>query len=314
MGDRHRPRRGSLQFWPRNRAKSETPRIRHWFKTSSKILGFAGYKAGMTHILRKDTSGSRTKGEVVNNAATIIECPPLKPLCLRFYKKIGRDLNTIADIYAKNVDKNVLRKTMLQKSVKEVPAEYNDVRLLVYTQPGLAGFGKKNPDIFELGINYGNDVEALKKLLENDIKVSDVFKPGQFLDMHAVTKAKGVQGTVKRFGVTIRQHKSEKTKRGIGSLGPWHPRRVSFRVPQSGKMGYHLRTEFNKMILIIGNDGSKINPKGGILHYGLVKNDYLLVKGSVPGPSKRAVIMTEAQRHRKPVVLDIKYISQESKQ
>ena len=77
MGDKHWPRRGSIQFWPRKRAKSETPRIRHWLKTNSKILGFAGYKAGMTHIMRKDTSSSRTKGEIVSDAVTVVECPPL---------------------------------------------------------------------------------------------------------------------------------------------------------------------------------------------------------------------------------------------
>src|SRR3989344_300977 len=316
MGDKHRPRRGSLQFWPRNRAKSETPRIRCWADVKEqKILGFAGYKAGMTHLLLKDNTNSTTKGEIINNAVTVIECPPLKPLCLRFYKKDNTGLNIISDVYAKNIDKEVLRQTNISKKVAELPKDCYLVRLVVYTQPRLTGFGKKKPDIFEIGLSYDkNDTENLRILLEKEIKISDIFKAGQFVDVHSVTKGKGFQGTVKRFGVTIRQHKSEKTKRGIGSLGPWHPRRVRFTVPQSGKMGYHLRTEYNKQVIMIGNDASKINVKGGFMHYGNVNNDYVLLKGSVPGPDKRVIIMTEGQRQRKQLIPEIRHVSQESKQ
>jgi len=316
MGDRHHPRRGSLQFWPRRRAKSETPRIRSWVGAkSNNVLGFAGYKAGMTHILHKDNSSSTTKGEIINNAVTIIECPPLRPLCLRFYKNSENGFKIAADVYARDTNKELIRQTTQQKDAKEIPIDYDFVRLIVYTQPHLAGFGKKKPDIFEMGIGYEkNDVESLRKLLEKDIKISSVFKIGQFLDVHSVTKGKGFQGTVKRFGVPIRQHKAEKTKRGIGTLGPWHPRRVRFSVPQSGKMGYHLRTEYNKWAIVISDDASKVNPKGGFMHYGFVKNEYIALKGSIPGPNKRMVIITEPIRQKKTLMPEIKYISQESKQ
>jgi len=305
-----------MQFWPRKRAKSETPRIRTWnYDKKNNVFGFAGYKAGMTHVLIKDNSNATTKGEVISNAVTVIECPPIKPLCLRFYKKTDYGTIVVYDVYAKNIDKNVLRRTRIGKKNIDFPSDYDFARLVVYTQPGLAGFGKKIPDIFEIGIGYGkDDIESTKGLLEKEIKISDVFKQGQYIDVHAVTKGKGFQGTVKRFGVTIRQHKSEKTKRGIGTLGPWHPRRVRFTVPQSGKMGYHLRTEYNKQVIMIGNDASKINVKGGFMHYGNVNNDYVLLKGSVPGPDKRVIIMTEGQRQRKQLIPEIRHVSQESKQ
>lgn len=318
MGDSHRPRHGSLQFWPRKRAKNETPRIRNWVDAGSqKIMGFAGYKAGMTHVMAKDNvPNSMTKGEIISSAVTVIECPPMKPLCLRFYKANEYATNVVADVYAKNIDKEVLRQTKIQKKSTEIPSNYDYARLVVYTKPGLAGFGKKKPDIFEVSIGKEDkDIDSLKKLLEKDIKISEIFKQGQLIDVHSVTKGKGFQGTVKRFGVPIRQHKSEKTKRGIGTLGPWHPRRVRYSVPQSGKMGYHLRTEYNKAILLIGNDAAKVNPKGGFLNYGLIKNDYILLKGSVPGPGKRVVILTEAQRaYKRTIQQEIKQISIESKQ
>ncbi|MHC1579483.1 MAG: 50S ribosomal protein L3, partial [Candidatus Alkanophagales archaeon] len=47
-----RPRRGSLAFSPRKRAKSETCNIRRVQLAEGKLLqGFAGYKAGMTHVI-----------------------------------------------------------------------------------------------------------------------------------------------------------------------------------------------------------------------------------------------------------------------
>ena len=54
-------------------------------------------------------------------------------------------------------------------------------------------------------------------MLGKEIKVEDVFESGVSVDVHGITKGKGFQGTVKRFGVPIRQHKAEKTKRGIGT-------------------------------------------------------------------------------------------------
>ena len=47
------------------------------------------------------------------------------------------------------------------------------------------------------------------------------MKDGDQLDFHCVTKGKGYQGPVKRFGIQIRARKAEKTKRGPGSLGSW---------------------------------------------------------------------------------------------
>jgi len=119
--------------------------------------------------------------------------------------------------------------------------------------------------------------------------VEDVFKEGQFVDVIAVSKGKGWQGVVKRWGVRILQDKSNKTKRGIGTLGAWGPGRILYTVPRAGQMGYHQRTEFNKRILRIGKDGKEITPEGDFLHYGPVKNSYILLAGSVPGPAKRLI-------------------------
>jgi len=315
MTKKHAPRRGSLQFWPRKKAKKTIPRIRSWdLKGEARILGFGGYKAGMTHLFMKDNPASINKDGSVSTPITIIECPPLKVVGLKFYKKDGDSLVAFSHFLSSNVDKELVRRTKLGKS--QELKEFDEVRLLVHTQPKLTGIGKKKPELFELGLAGDKDkaLELGKGYLGKEIKIGDVFKAGQFLDVHSITKGKGFQGTVKRYGVIIRQHKSEKTKRGIGNLGSWTPKRVQYSVAQPGKMGYHLRTEYNKWNLKIGNNPDEINPNGGFLHYGLVKNEFILLKGSIPGPAKRFVILTGAKRPHKSYPIEIGYISGESKQ
>ncbi|MCH7911395.1 MAG: 50S ribosomal protein L3, partial [Candidatus Hydrogenedentes bacterium] len=92
--------------------------------------------------------------------------------------------------------------------------EYSDVRVNVYTQPHLAGINKKRPEIFEVAIGGKNLQEKFnfaKSMLGKEIPVKDVFKEGQQLDIFAVTKAKGTQGPIKRFGVLPAVSGSEET-------------------------------------------------------------------------------------------------------
>lgn len=311
------PRHGSMQFWHRSRAKRQHPRIRTWVEVdASKVVGFMGYKVGMTHVLIRDNNPkSLTKGQNVALPVTIVECPSLKPIALRFYTVSVDGLKLVSEIFSDKLDK-AFKKPKTQG--KEI-ADFADLRLVVHTQPKTTDFGKKKPDVFELPLNGKTNEEKLKlgkELLNKEIKIQDVFKEGQYVDVHGVTKGKGYQGTVKRFGVKIRQHKSEKTKRGVGTLGSWRPKKVSWRVAQAGKMGYHTRTEFNKWLLKMITDPKAVNPKGGFLHYGMVKNDVLLIKGSIPGPAKRAIMITEAARptRRKSEVAEVKFISTASKQ
>jgi len=60
MSHPHRPRRGSIAYSPRIRARSEIPRVRAWpLIKEPKLMGFAGYKAGMTHIIMRDDIQNR---------------------------------------------------------------------------------------------------------------------------------------------------------------------------------------------------------------------------------------------------------------
>ena len=302
MPKTRRPRIGSLQFWPRKRFKKIYPNIKAWNKSKdNKLLGFIGYKVGMTHLhYISQNPNIKNKVETVS-PATIVECPPLKPFSLRFYKKINYGSQVITEILSKKQNEELSRKiTLSKKQNEEIPESYDYLKLLVYTQPSLTVIGKKKPEIIEMGIS-GN-LEFAKSLLDKkEIKINDVFKENQYVDIHAVTKGKGLQGPVKRFGVSLRQHKAEKGTRRVGSLGNWMAK--TWRVAHPGQMGFFKRTEHNKLIFKIGKDD--IATKEGFHKYGKIKNDYVILKGSIAGPKKRVIVMTEPIRDKKAHSLNI---------
>jgi large subunit ribosomal protein L3 len=103
----------------------------------------------------------------------------------------------------------------------------------------------------------------------------------------------------------------------IGTQGSWHPNWVQATVPNAGQMGYHQRTEYNKRVLKIGENGEEITPSGGFPHYGTIRNSYILLHGSIPGPVKRLISMRDAIRYQRGVKVEkpeITYISTTSKQ
>lgn len=323
------PRHGSLQFWPRKKSKSMTAKIKSWAKSKNVVLqGFSGYKVGMTHLIIKDTRpNSMTKNEELFVPVTVLECPAMRVLGIRVYVKGYYGNKVLTDVLNPKLDKSVNRKLSMPKkynfeeklkNTEEKLNEASEIRILLYTQPRKSGFGKKTPEIIEVGIG-GNDLKAkfdyAKGLFDKEIRVSDILKSGARVDVHSITTGKGFQSVVKRFGMPLRSHKSEK-KRRASVLGPELPGKVHWGVPMPGRMGFNLRTEYSRDVVMVDDKPEKINPKGGFMHYGLVKSDYILLKGSVPGPCKRLVTVTEPLRPGSAFGnnFSIQYISQESKQ
>ena len=159
---------------------------------------------------------------------------------------------------------------------------------------------KKKPDITEIGI-AGNSVEEklnyIKENLNREISVTSTFEKGDLADLRGLTKGKGFQGAVKRFGITLRFHKTEKGQRKVGSIGPWHPARVTFRVPMPGQLGMFTRAIYNGKILEVGKSSNR--PIKNIKNYGNIKTEYVLIRGSVQGSAKRQLILTHALRETK---------------
>lgn len=297
------PRQGSMQFWQRKRASDIVARIRTWPQAKeTKLLGFAAYKVGMTHVLLTDNKPtSMTKNEEIRVPVTILECPPLKIAAIMTYTKDAYGFHCSSQLTSDKLDKEVSRSIIIPKKASKQLNTKNmaDVRVLAYTQPKLTTIGKKKPEFFELGIGGAKPEEKLafaQKILGTEIKINDVFAEGQLVDATSITTGKGYQGAVKRFGIALRSHKSEKTKRGVGSLGPWHGFKGGYRTPHAGQTGFQQRTEHNKHILKFGDDVTKINQKGGFMRYGLIKNQYILVKGSIGGASKRLITFVTARR------------------
>ncbi len=328
MAKGHKPVSGSRAFWPRKRAKRIYPRVRSFVKEKEAVpLLFAGYKAGMTHVRFTDSrKGSVTEGQDVVKAVTVLDCPPLVVAGMKVYKKAAHGMVDFGTVWSEKLSKNLKRKTRVPKNPKPDFGEIEkniediaDIRLIVHTKPEESGIGKKKPELFEvsLGGDIKSKIEYAKKNLGGEIKVSDIFRPGELIDIKAVTKGKGYQGPVKRFGVTVRDRKAKKKRRHIGVLAPRNVARVRpGTVAMAGQLGYQTRTELNKKILLLGSaKENDINPRGGFLKYGIVRGDYILVSGSIPGPKKRLVMIRKALRGKKePEPAEIKEISRESQQ
>ena len=305
MATTRRPRHGSLQYWPRVRAARPYPRVRNLIVPSeNRLSGFAGYKAGMTHFMVVDNRpNAMTKGEVIAVPVTIIECPPLKVAAVRLYTDSFDGLKLFKEITTMG-DKELGRKLVLPK--KDIAAVADDidlgnivdVRVNVYTQPKLTSIGKSKPEVFELSVGGKSIQERFdfaKQLLGKEIPVKDVLKEGQQVDVFGVTVGKGFQGPVKRFGLALRQHKAEKTKRGPGSLGGWSNPRM-WTVAHAGQMGFQSRLERNKWVVKLSENPDELPVSGGIIHYGKVRSHFIVVKGSVQGEPKRLLRLMPSRK------------------
>ncbi len=332
----NRPRRGSLAFSPRKRAKSPIPKYQSWpASTGTPVLqGFAGYKVGMTHVIMVDDhKESPTEGKEIMVPVTVIEVPTMKVAAIRAYAKDTYGKHAFTEIWADQLDDVLSRRITMpkdynressQKKFADALAAGNvaEIHALTYTQPAIiSGVPKKVPDLMEIKIS-GDDMakqyEFALGLLGQEVSLNSVIQSGAYADITAITTGKGTQGPAKRWGTALRKRKHSVggKERHIGTLGPWNPHHVRWQVPQSGQMGYQQRTEFNKRILKIGESGAEITPKGGFLHYGVLKSPYVLVKGSIPGPIKRLIRIRPAIRQGEHVVRmpAIQFVSVQSKQ
>jgi large subunit ribosomal protein L3e len=163
--------------------------------------------------------------------------------------------------------------------------------------------------IMEIQINGGTVAEKIafgKGLFESEVKVDSVFQQSEACDILAVTTGHGFEGVVQRWGVTKLPRKTHRGLRKVACIGAWHPARIRFTVARPGQDGFHHRTELNKKIHKIGKNikeeplsakteydvtDKAITPMGGFVGYGEVLQDFLMIKGSVPGPYKRVLTL-----------------------
>jgi len=299
------------------------------------------YKAGMTHIVRDvDRPGSKLHKKEVVEPVTILEAPPMMVVGLVGYVETPRGPRALTSVWAGHMAEECKRRfyknwykakhkafTKYQKRWSEASKDGGEpmaaelerikkcchcVRAICHTQIKKVKIGQKKAHIKEIQVNGGttaDKVDFVKALFEQGVKVADVFAQDEMIDCLGVTKGKGVQGVVTRWGVSRLVRKSHRGLRKVACIGTWHPARVQWQVPRAGQMGYHHRTEINKKIYRIGknlaeepnnacteNDLTEksITPLGGFSHFGSVNEDWVMLKGCTMGKRKKIITLRKS--------------------
>ncbi|MCK5040278.1 MAG: 50S ribosomal protein L3 [Candidatus Aenigmarchaeota archaeon] len=333
MSQIHNPRSGSLAFRPKVRARRIYGKIKSIKHSSDAIGEYAGYKVGMTYVNYVcNKKGSPLYDKKVVTPVTLIEVPDLQVVGFRCYTEEETGLTVYKDIL--NINKNSIlkKKTIISKKditpkdkdFKDIEQKIADnkivdIKLMVHTMPQETGMTKKKPELFEMFIG-GNSVSDkfnfAKEKISKTISIKDFIEEGTMIDASGVTKGKGFAGSIKRWGIHLLAKKSQKVIRKAGNLGPWHPAKTQATVPQMGQLGFFNRVINNLCVMkIITKDTddeifAKIKTKP-FKKYGMIKSSYIVVKGSVTGPSKRLIRMRKAikkQTGTSSEAIDIKYI------
>jgi len=362
-----RPRHGSLGFAPRKRTKHRFGKIKSFPKDDASkaphFTAFMSYKAGMSHIVRDvDRPGSKLHKKEVAESVSIVETPPMVVVGFVGYVETPRGLRALTSVWAGHLSEEVKRRfyktwhkskkkafTKYQKRWEEASKEGKAmtaeierakkycqvIRAICHTQVGKAKLGQKKAHIKEIQVNGGTTaakVDFLTGLFEQEVKVADVFAQDEMIDIIGVTKGKGFNGVITRWGCTRLVRKSHRGLRKVGCIGSWHPAKVQWQVPRSGQMGYFHRTEINKKIYRVGkalkdepnnamteNDLTEksITPMGGFSHYGEVNEDWIMLKGSIMGCKRRLITLRKSllpqMSRRATEKVELKFIDTASK-
>jgi len=228
----------------------------------------------------------------------------------RFYKNWYRSKKKAFTKYAK---KNSENKSAMEKELARIKKYCSVVRVIAHTQIRKLGLRQKKAHIMEIQVNGGTTEQKVDfgySLFEKPVPVDAVFNKDEMIDVLGVTRGHGFEGVTTRWGTRRLPRKTHKGLRKVACIGAWHPARVSYAVPRAGQNGYHHRTEANKKIFRIGKGDDKknaatefdltekrITPMGGFPQYGVVDEDFLMVKGCVVGPKKRVLTLRKSLMH-----------------
>uniref|UniRef100_A0A7S4AYI8 60S ribosomal protein L3 n=1 Tax=Chrysotila carterae TaxID=13221 RepID=A0A7S4AYI8_CHRCT len=281
-----------------------------------------------------DKPGSKAHKKEVVEAVSVLETPPMRVVGIVGYVQTSNGIRALTTVWAEHLNDELKRrfyknwykckKKAFTKYVKkyadgqkDIDAEVEKikkycqvVRVLSHTQIRKLKLGQKKAHLMEIQINGGDvaaKVDFALNLFEKEVPVDGVFAQNEMLDVIGVTKGHGYEGVVSRWGVTRLPRKTHRGLRKVACIGAWHPAKVQYSVARAGQHGYHHRTEMNKKVYKIGKGGvennattefdlteKNINPVGGFPHYGLVREDYMLLKGNIVGPKKRVITLRKS--------------------
>ena len=294
------------------------------------------YKAGMTHVVREVNSpGSKLNHKDVVEAVTIVETPPIKIVGIVSYIKTARGMrsfktiwsNDLCDSFRRNYYKNWYKSKKkafshykydsdcVTKKFEKIKKYCSIIRCIGASNVNETGLKQKKADILEIQINGGSFDEKVKfseKMLGKEVSISDIFSQDELIDVIGITKGKGFAGVITRWGVTKLPRKTHRGSRKVACVGSWHPSRVAYTVARAGQNGFHHRTQINVKIYRIGksldiknaftdyeNTPKNINPMGGFPRYGVIRSDFLILRGCLMGPKKRVLRLRKSLTCRK---------------
>lgn len=287
-----------------------------------------------TTVRDLDRPGSKMHKREIVEAATVVDTPPLVIVGVVGYVETPRGLRSLTTVWAEHLSEEVRRRfyknwykskkkaftkysakyaqdgAQIERELARIKKYASVVRVLTHTQIKKTPLAQKKAHLAEIQINGGtvsDKVDWAREHFEKTVSVDSVFEQNEMIDVIAVTKGHGFEGVTHRWGTKKLPRKTHRGLRKVACIGAWHPANVQWTVARAGQNGYHHRTSINHKVYRVGAAGDEasgatefdrtqktINPMGGFVRYGNVKNDFVLLKGSIPGIKKRVVTLRKS--------------------
>ncbi|KND62792.1 50S ribosomal protein L3 [Candidatus Phytoplasma phoenicium] len=183
---------------------------------------------------------------------------------------------TVVDVSENTI---IQHKTLEKDGYQAVQLGFGTKKNTKTSKPLKGHFDKAqtHPKVFLKEISFASNIQNEMSMLGVGSLKNLLFQPGDLVDVTSISKGKGFQGSIKRHN----QSKGPETHgsryhRRPGSMGPIKGNIKGKNLP--GQMGFQQVTLQNLKIVSIKNDEKKL----------------FLIKGSIPGPKKRLVLIKSA--------------------
>ncbi|WVO14867.1 hypothetical protein L204_102506 [Cryptococcus depauperatus] len=299
------------------------------------LTAVMGYKAGMTHIVRDlDRPGSKMHKREVVEAVTVIETPPMVVVGVVGYVETPRGLRSLTTVWAEHLSDEVKRRfyknwyrskkkaftryaakhtensgASITRELERIKKYCTVVRVLVHTQISKTGLQQKKAHLMEIQVNGGSVADKVdfakshfEKTVDVTVMVSRVSPPDgvppdsperptvvsekSLVSVHGILPRSCSLSPVLVNEATTLVHPSTTSRSRVDGMMLTLGRIYRIANGSSESSG---STEFDLT-------KKSITPMGGFVRYGIVKNDFIMVKGTCVGPVKRIVTLRKALR------------------
>lgn len=281
-----------------------------------------------------DKPGSKFHKREVVEAVSVVDTPPLVVVGVVGYVETPRGLRSLTTVWAEHLSDEIKRRfyrnwykskkkaftkysakyaqdaAQIERELARITKYASVVRVLAHTQIRKTPLSQKKAHLAEIQVNGGTTADKVawaKEHFEKTVSVDSVFEQNEMIDVAGVTKGRGYEGVTHRWGTTRLPRKTHRGLRKVACIGAWHPNHVMWSVARAGQDGFHHRTSINHKIYRVGKGDDEANastefdrtkktitPMGGFPHYGEVKNDFVVIKGAIPGTKKRVVTLRKS--------------------